>query len=84
MKKLILSSAVILLVGLTTFAQDNVSAAKKGSEKKCEMKACCKGEKCDKACMDKCTASGTSCKDNKSCTKATASAETKTTSAKGK
>ena len=79
MKKLILSAAVLMFVGMTAFAQDNGSTAKKCCEKKSEMK-CCKDDKCDKACMDKCKAEGVSCKsDSKSCTKscATASAETK-------
>jgi len=54
MKNLILSTAVFMFVGLTTFAQDNVSKDKKSCDKKCETKATCKGHKCDKNCEMKC------------------------------
>lgn len=75
MKKLILSTAVLMFVGLTTFAQE-ASKDKKSCCKGADMKACCKTEKCDKACMDKCKAEGKACAtDGKSCAKACAEAK---------
>ncbi len=49
MKKLILTSAAILFIGLTSFAQDGSKCAKK-CEKKCDITACTKGEKSNKKC----------------------------------
>lgn len=63
MKKLILTSATILFIGISAFAADGDKCAKK-CEKKCE-KACKKDETCKKACADasmKCTK-----KDMKAC-----------------
>jgi len=66
MKKLILTSATVLFLGLGAYAQDGGKCAKKGA-KKCDQTECAK--KCDKKCgMDDCTA-GMKCKDDKSCTK---------------
>lgn len=55
MKKLILSSATLLLIGFTAFAGDGSKCTKK-CEKKCDKKECIKGNHCDKKCnMAECT-----------------------------
>lgn len=56
MKKLILTSATILFIGLSAFAQDCGKCTKK-CEKKCDMQECIKDGNCNKKCgMNACTA----------------------------
>jgi hypothetical protein len=49
MKKLVLTSVTVLLIGLSAFAGDNDKCSKK-CEKKCETKECSKDGKCTKKC----------------------------------
>ncbi|MCX6295670.1 MAG: hypothetical protein NTX97_06315 [Bacteroidetes bacterium] len=56
MKKLMLTSATILFISLSSFAQDGVKSTK-NCEKKCDMKECPKDTDCKKKCeMGECTA----------------------------
>lgn len=69
MKKLILTSATVLFIGLTAFAQDGGKCTKK-CEKKCDMKECTKDGNCNKKCgMNECTADMKCNKDNQNCAK---------------
>lgn len=69
MKKLILTSATILCIGLTSFAQDGGKCSK-SCEKKCEVKDCSKDPECKKKCAPSESTVGTKCsKDSKSCAK---------------
>lgn len=49
MKKLILTSAAVFLIGLSSFAQDGSKCSKK-CEKKCEIAECKTDAKCSKKC----------------------------------
>ena len=60
MKKLILTSAAILFIGLTSFAQDGGKCAKK-CEKKCDIKECVKDGGCTKKCGANESASNMKC-----------------------
>ena len=62
MKKFILTSATLLVIGLTAFAGNGNDCGKK-CEKKCDKKECAKDSKCEKKC-DK-----TECKHNAKCEK---------------
>ncbi len=69
MKKLILTSATVLFIGLTAFAGDGGKCAKK-CEKKCEPKECTKDPNCKKICgMGESTTDMKSSKDNADCKK---------------
>lgn len=69
MKKLILTSATILCIGLTSFAQDG-SKCSKSCEKKCEVKDCSKDPECKKKCAPNENTVSIKCsKDSKSCAK---------------
>ncbi len=69
MKKLILTSAAILFIGISAFAGDEHKCSKK-CDKKCEVKECTTKEDCSKKCSGRCTADGKSNTENsKSCQK---------------
>jgi len=70
MKKIILTSATILFIGLSSFAQDCGKCTKK-CEKKSDMKECIKEGNCNKKCgMNECSADMKCKKDNaESCAK---------------
>ena len=69
MKKLILTSATILCISLTSFAQDGGKCAKT-CEKKCEVKECSKDPACKKICdKNESTANVKGSTDKKACAK---------------
>lgn len=68
MKKLILTSATLLIVGLSAFACECEKCDKK-CEKKCDTKECAKQEGCNKkCCAGECTENAKCNKENKKCT----------------
>lgn len=67
MKKVILTSATVLFLALTAVAQDGGKCCKKG-DKKCEMAACTKDEKCKEKCTHG-TADAHCKKETKACCK---------------
>lgn len=75
MKKLILSSAAIILFAVTVSATVTTKSSKK-ADKNCSPKECTKGgmENCKPT---SCTTPDPKCKDQKSCSKATAKPEVK-------
>lgn len=69
MKKLILTTATVLFIGLSAFAQDGGKCTKK-CEKKCDQKECSKDVNCNKKCgMNECTTDMKCNKDNANCKK---------------
>jgi len=70
MKKLILTSATVLFIGLTAFAQDGGKCDKKCAKGNECKKECSKDGVCNKKCgMNECTADMKCNKDNANCKK---------------
>ncbi len=70
MKKLILTSATVLFLSISSFAHDGDKCGKK-CEKKCDQKECTKDSKCEKKCGKKeCTHDANCQKDQENCKKA--------------
>ncbi len=76
MKKLILSSAAIILFAVTVSATVTTKSSKK-AEKNCSPKECTKGGGMENCKPASCKTEDPKCKDEKSCSKTTAKPEVK-------